>query len=250
MPFKLFIVLFHIAQASGSDQLPPQFNILISTAGQFWIYAHLYLRFAGWLCRCSPGSGRCRWSFFPSFSSFPKAFSSAHGGLQEGMGASVCWAQHLLQTLPCSGCSWVPQILHAGGNPAAVRELSRGTDPSLFELQVLQALWSCSSNSLFNLPAQFLSIHGIKFSSLLDLKLGREILACQSLIPRRTVPYRVLGSTAWPLFPSVCGAAPSSHGARGSPTIEASFHTESPWTREFPYKTRSCASQPSNPAFK
>lgn len=53
-------------------------------------------------------------------------------------------------------------------------------------------------NSLFNLPAQFLSIHGIKFSSLLDLKLRREILACKSLIPSRTLPYQVLGSTAWP----------------------------------------------------
>lgn len=74
--------------------------------------------------------------------------------------------------------------------------------------------------SLFTLPAQFLSSHGIRFSSPLDLRLRREILACKSLIPSRTVPYQVLGSGAWlfsPLFagllqhPTGLGCPPPPH---------------------------------------
>lgn len=43
-------------------------------------------------------------------------------------------------------------------------------------------------NSFLSLPAQFLSIHGIKFSSLLDLKLRREILAGKASPPAGHCP--------------------------------------------------------------
>lgn len=107
---------------------------------------------------------------------------------------SIAW-----RLLPVTDAA-ASRILHAGGNPVALKKPGRGTDPSLFLVQVLKAFWSCCWTRLFNLPAQLLSGREIKVSSWLYLKLWKDILAWKSLIPGITLPYQVFESTGRPMF--------------------------------------------------